>query len=63
MRDPKARLAVVHQLQRVALQHVMKVALGFRVTWYHYAANVRNYQPHYSRYLAETREQVWLAQR
>jgi peptide/nickel transport system substrate-binding protein len=63
VRDPKARLSVVHQLQRVALQHVMKAAIGQRMYWYHSSAAVRNYRPSYSRYLAETREQVWLAQR
>ena len=61
--DPKARLQVVHQLQRVALQNVMKAVMGFRVTWYLYSGALRNYRPHYSRYLAESREQVWLAQR
>ncbi|MBI3826067.1 MAG: ABC transporter substrate-binding protein [Candidatus Rokubacteria bacterium] len=61
IRDPKARLPVVHQLQRVALQNVMKAVLGFRVTFYLYAGVVRNYRPHYSRYLSESREQVWLA--
>jgi peptide/nickel transport system substrate-binding protein len=63
IRDPKARLPVVHQLQRVALQNVMKAVMGFRVTWYLYSGALRNYRPHYSRYLAESREQVWLAQR
>ncbi|MFI5341187.1 MAG: ABC transporter substrate-binding protein [Candidatus Methylomirabilales bacterium] len=62
IRDPKARLPVVHELQRVALQQVMKAVLGFRVTFYLYSGTVRNYRPHYSRYLAESREQVWLAQ-
>jgi peptide/nickel transport system substrate-binding protein len=62
IRDRTARLPVVHQLQRVALQHVMKAVLGFRVTWYLYSAAVRNYRPQYTRYLAESREQVWLAQ-
>ncbi len=63
IRDRSARLPVVHQLQRVALQNVMKAVLGFRVTFYLYSTVVRNYRPHYSRYLAESREQVWLAQR
>jgi peptide/nickel transport system substrate-binding protein len=62
IRERSARLPVVHQLQRVALQQVMKAVLGFRVTWYLYSGAVRNYQPHYTRYLAESREQVWLAQ-
>jgi peptide/nickel transport system substrate-binding protein len=62
IRERSARLPVVHQLQRVALQQVMKAVLGFRVTWYLYSAAVRNYRPHYTRYLAESREQVWLAQ-
>jgi peptide/nickel transport system substrate-binding protein len=62
IRDMQARLPVVHQLQRVALQNVMKAVLGFRVTWYLYAGIVRNYRPHGSRYLTEGREQVWLAQ-
>ena len=63
IRDRSARLPVVHQLQRVALQNVMKAVMGFRVTWYLYSGAVRNYRPQYTRYLAETREQVWLAQR
>jgi len=63
IRDRSARVPVVHQLQRVALQNVMKAVMGFRVTWYLYAGAVRNYRPQYTRYLAETREQVWLAQR
>jgi peptide/nickel transport system substrate-binding protein len=62
-RDRGARLQVVHQLQRAALLNVMKAVLGFRVTWYLYSGAVRNYRPHYTRYLAESREQVWLAQR
>jgi peptide/nickel transport system substrate-binding protein len=62
IRERSARLPVVHQLQRVALQQVMKAVLGFRVTWYLYSAAVRNYRPQYTRYLAESREQVWLAQ-
>jgi peptide/nickel transport system substrate-binding protein len=63
IRDRAARLQVVHELQRVALQQVMKAVLGFRVTWYLYSNAVRNYRPQYTRYLAESREQVWLAQR
>jgi peptide/nickel transport system substrate-binding protein len=63
IRDLKGRLPVVHQLQRVALQQVMKAVLGFRVTFYLYANVVHGYRPHYSRYLAESREQVWLAPR
>lgn len=62
IRERSARLPVVHQLQRVALQQVIKAVLGFRVTWYLYSAAVRNYRPQYTRYLAESREQVWLAQ-
>ncbi len=62
-RDRGARLQVVHQLQRAALLNVMKAVLGFRVTWYLYSSAVRNYRPHYTRYLTESREQVWLAQR
>jgi peptide/nickel transport system substrate-binding protein len=61
IRDPKARLPVVHQLQRAALQNVIKAVMGFRVTWYLYSSAVRDYHPHASRYLTESREQVWLA--
>jgi peptide/nickel transport system substrate-binding protein len=60
-RDHAARLRLVHQMQRVALEHVMKAVLGFRVTFLLYSNAVRNYKPHYSRYLSESREQVWLA--
>jgi peptide/nickel transport system substrate-binding protein len=61
IQDYNARLPVVHEMQRVVLKNVMKAVLGFRVTWYLYASSVRNYRPQYTRYLAETREQVWLA--
>jgi peptide/nickel transport system substrate-binding protein len=59
--DFNTRLPVVHQVQHVILKNVMKAVLGFRVTWFLYASNVKGYRPQYSRYLAETREQVWLA--
>ncbi len=62
IRDHPERLAVVYQIQRVALQNVMKAILAFRVTWYLYAGSVRNYRPHYSHYLTENREQAWIAQ-
>ena len=61
IRDYKARLQVVNQMERAALGTVMKAVLGFRVTWFLYSSAVRNYRPQYTRYLAETREQVWLA--
>jgi peptide/nickel transport system substrate-binding protein len=61
IRDRSERLPVVHQLQRVALQNVMKAILAFRVTWFLYASSVRNYRPHYSHYLTENREQAWIA--
>jgi peptide/nickel transport system substrate-binding protein len=60
-RDPKARLPLVHQLQRLALQNVIKAVMGFRVVWFVYSSSIRNYVPAYSRYLVENREQVWLA--
>ena len=48
-------------MERAALRNVMKAVLGFRVTWFLYSSALRNYRPQYTRYLAETREQVWLA--